>query len=78
MTYMVKIVDTLGIFTKRGYQAFQEAENACRLYGLDAEGKQEPKLLYARVIDSNGRIRYDFSTDMYDWEDSSLNERVTA
>lgn len=77
MTYMIRLSDTLGIFTKRGYKTFKAAEDACRFYGLNAESKIEPKLLSARVIDSNGRVRYDYGSDQYDWEDSSLNEEVS-
>lgn len=76
LTYLVRVADSLGIFTRRGYKTFKEAEDACRFYGLNAESKTEPKLLSARVIDSNGRVRYDYISDQYDWEDPSLNEEV--
>lgn len=76
LTYSVRVVDSLGIFTKRGYKTLKEAEDACRFYAIDAGSKIEPKLLSARVIDSNGRVHYDFVSDQYDWEDPKLNEEV--
>lgn len=78
MTFIVKIIDNLGIFTKRGYKTFEEAEEACRLYALQWSTDSSARLIYARVIDSNGRVRFDFESDEYDWENPDLNEDGAA
>lgn len=78
MTFNVIVRDSLGVFTKRGYKTMREAEDACRFYGNNAADIYDPKFIYARIVDSNGRVRYDLGTDTYDWENPGLNEEGAA
>ena len=71
MTYKVVIKDEDGTFTRRGYESFREARDACDAYSRVAMENMFTACIY-------GRVRYDLGTDTYDWENPGLNEEGAA
>lgn len=71
MTYIVKIADKKGSFTKPGYETLEAAVGAARSYGwkiVEMYGIRE--FSYARVYDENGMLRYDWAQDAYYGEEN--------
>ena len=63
MLYTVKIKDSEGVFTRRGYESFREAQDACRFYAAAVVEDVRLGLIYARIYGEDGLIKYDYNDD---------------
>lgn len=60
MTYKVVIKDEDGTFTRRGYESFREARDACDAYSRASMENMFTAFIYGRVLDEgSGFIVYD-------------------
>lgn len=63
--YTVQILDSIGMTTKPAYKNFRDAADVCRIFGNKIAGRKDLKLIYARVLDEDGAVLYDLTTDTY-------------
>lgn len=66
MTYKVVVKDEDGTFTRRGYESFREACDACDMFSRKAMENMFTAFIYGRVFDeSNNVIVYDSMESLY-------------